>query len=231
MDSRVIVLFGVSRAGKDTIGGKLAPYFSSESRECLTGYAFADPVKKIAEILFGYPRSISCGPQDGRLKFSAYGRNGREIVQWIGTDVGREQVHPDVWVDYMARRIHEQSRVGPDDTYIITDGRFPNERDLFPERLQALGYTGEVFNILIVRPGLVPDLSHESEQYPWRMTEIGANGDVPFGMHAVLTNDLTPATDEAVAHLAEMIDDGLEPAAPVKNLIWRPGAFKKLEGE
>ena len=46
----------------------------------------------------------------------------REILQFVGTDLFRTQIDPDIWVKSVFRR-----KYGPDDVVIVADARFPNE--------------------------------------------------------------------------------------------------------
>jgi hypothetical protein len=60
----------------------------------------------------------------------------RHILQFVGTEVIREKVHPD-WHLQAAFSNRVLSRLNPEGTYCITDARFPNEftflRDKFAE--------------------------------------------------------------------------------------------------
>ena len=106
---------------------------------------FADLLKYICKTFFGW---------DGRKD-----KNGRELLQWIGTDVIRTQ-KPDFWVDFIADVLQCFERNW--DYVLIPDARFPNEID----RLRDAGF--DVIHLRVVRPGfdngLTPEqLSHPSE--------------------------------------------------------------------
>jgi hypothetical protein len=98
---------------------------------------FADPVKNIAKICFGWD-----GNKDDR---------GRKLLQIIGTDAGRAY-NPDIWVNAMKEKIAE---AGPGQTIVIDDLRFNNEAEL----VKGLG--GII--ILIKRDGYTSD-GHASEK-------------------------------------------------------------------
>jgi hypothetical protein len=73
----------------------------------------------------------------------------RGMLQRLGTEVGRDMLGADVWVDYAIRNI------GLEDRVIITDVRFPNEADA----IRAEG--GHIWRIW--RPGTTAINAHESE--------------------------------------------------------------------
>lgn len=74
----------------------------------------------------------------------------RRLLQRIGTDGGRRNIHQNVWVDATMARI--ASAAGP---VVITDVRFPNEVD-------ALRRAGGLL-IRIDRPGYGPVNGHSSD--------------------------------------------------------------------
>ena len=49
----------------------------------------------------------------------------REILQFVGTDLLRNQLDPDIWVESVFRQPWKE-----DDVVIIADARFPNEADI-----------------------------------------------------------------------------------------------------
>jgi ABC-type dipeptide/oligopeptide/nickel transport system ATPase component len=55
---------------------------------------------------------------------------GRRVLQFIGTDMFRERVHPDIWLYAMERRLPSE----PDVHVIIPDVRFENEGDWIRSR-------------------------------------------------------------------------------------------------
>lgn len=75
----------------------------------------------------------------------------RKIMQTLGTEWGRDMVHPDFWVATAERRMEQFDKV------VVTDLRFPNE-------LKFLRDAGAHI-VRVHRPALTPDLSHVSEQF------------------------------------------------------------------
>lgn len=101
-------------------------------------YTLADGLGLTHEQLYG----ASKGVVDDR-----YGCTPRHIMQTLGTEWGRELIHPDVWVRAMGRRIFSQP-------VVVADVRFPNEAML----VRNLGVLIHVEG----RGGI--DGDHESEQ-------------------------------------------------------------------
>lgn len=99
------------------------------------------------------------------------GVTGRHILRKLGTEFGRDLIHPDLWVMCSRNALRTVNPVANDDL------RFPNEFDLIKE----LG--GEAWRVTSERPGFVPpDASHASD---------GLLEGFPFDRH--LRNDGTLA--------------------------------------
>lgn len=126
---------------------------------CLAGLgavsvAFADPLYDALSTIFGvsvhelqYPE-VKNKPHD-----ALFGVTPRHALQTLGTEWGRQMIHPDLWVLLAERRIHKMMREFP--AVIVHDVRFDNEAKL----ITSLG--GEVWRI--TRPGLVEEDQHASE--------------------------------------------------------------------
>lgn len=146
----VYVLFGESGSGKDTAAGFI---------EDATKLRFAYGVKRAAMAITGMPEHVAFATdQAARLEWEWLGKTAREWLQLIGTEVGRS-LDPDIWI----HRTLEAIPRGPG-TYVICDGRFPNEAT----RPREIRPDVRFVNILIRRPGLKRDAkvsSHSSEQW------------------------------------------------------------------
>jgi hypothetical protein len=125
---RLIGLLGLIGSGK----GAASEYLVKQK-----GYSklsFADPVKDAASAIFGWDRSLLQGDTpESRIwretpdpfwsdimggKFTP-----RHALQQIGTEVGREYFHPDIWLESLRKRYNSLTRK----TAVIDDCRFPNE--------------------------------------------------------------------------------------------------------
>jgi len=89
----------------------------------------------------------------------------RKLLQLMGTDCGRDILHPNIWInalmaDYTPQRIVASDSIediskNPYPNWIITDVRFPNE-------VKAIEDRGGII-LRINRPGLKSTDNHESE--------------------------------------------------------------------
>lgn len=116
---RVVGLVGRARAGKDSVADAL----------CGMGWrrvSLAEPVKWLATDLFGLPPRAAWGRNgyDRERVLPEWGLSVREILQRLGTEVGRS-VHADVWVRYAARVVAALPPETPG--VVVSDVRFPNE--------------------------------------------------------------------------------------------------------
>lgn len=94
----------------------------------------------------------------------------RELLQRMGTEVGRNVIDPDLWVNLAVRDIERGGDV------VVSDVRFPNE-------VQAIRNRGGVV-ALVRRPGT----RDPSQAWRQHVSESALAGDVP---DAVLQNDGT----------------------------------------
>jgi len=129
----VILVSGVKNSGKNTFGD----FLQAALRKELTYWtgiapnismtAFADPIKVIAHDVLGFEHSVLWGTSDQKENTFAYGKSARHWLQWLGTEVFRDGVSPDIWVDATCRAIIEGTEDIGVKGWIITDCRFPNE--------------------------------------------------------------------------------------------------------
>lgn len=146
----IIGLSGYARAGKSTVADMLGPTYNQVS--------FAEPMRKILMVLD--PR-VDMDSSENRLtvdevvsfhgwtKAKSLYPEVRRLLQVLGTQVGREMLGEDFWVN-IAMRGHR-----PGDSVVFTDVRFPNEA----QAIVDIG--GEVWRIN--RPGIVAYNAHASE--------------------------------------------------------------------
>lgn len=136
----IIGITGLIGAGKDTIAGHLVENFGYER------YSWATPLKDMTAILFGWDRDMLEGttPEQRAERevldewWSAkIGRDWspRTALQYMGTEVMREALHPDIWVLAGMHRIAGKKNV------VISDMRFPNE----VKAVRELG--GKIWNV------------------------------------------------------------------------------------
>lgn len=155
----IIGLTGHAQSGKDTAGKYLVENhgftrigLADAVKDCL--YALNPRVPMFSDqdnYNGGFPLQAavnSCGWD------SCKNDNGeiRQLLQRMGTEVGRQIISETVWLDIASRKIKE---LGPSAKVVITDIRFPNEA----EWVRSLG--GKV--VRINRPGFGPVNDHASD--------------------------------------------------------------------
>lgn len=121
----LIALAGKARAGKDTVGRYIAQEYGFEH------YYFAKPLKDMLGAM-GFPEGQFQTTEQKEAVIAELGRSYRYLAQTLGTEWGREKVHPELWVRLAARRwmeVQDESALsscGPQGL-VITDCRFENE--------------------------------------------------------------------------------------------------------
>ena len=154
----IISLSGWATSGKDTVADILV-----ENRGFVK-YAWADTLRLAAEALdpivgvnedgswIRYTDALTTyGYNEAKALFPEF----RQVLQRIGTEVGRDLIGDNVWIDATIRRINRDrlltSRI------IITDTRFPNEA----EAVKSLSDDNLVVRVTRVHVG--PQSDHPSE--------------------------------------------------------------------
>jgi len=193
---RLCVLFaGNMGAGKDTAANMLADVCRDRNISNLR-MAFADPIKEIAVHLFGIPKETSYGTQQDKLDFHVYEKTARHWLQWIGTELGRQQVHEDIWVHrFVDRALSSDARV-----VIGSDCRFRNEMKLMRELLEG---EMRLLIVKIVNPRVPVNLEHQSESEIYNIPE----GDFDLALHNTkglsdLMGDIEDYADEVLGIVA-----------------------------
>jgi hypothetical protein len=127
----LIGLHGRARAGKDTVGSLLV-------RMGLDRVAFADPLKHML---------MAMGLDDYHFEGEAkerpifwLGKSPRQLLQTLGTEWGRELVHPEIWVRIAGGEIAASHLAGRG--VVVTDVRMQDEADY----IRRCG--GEIWHII-----------------------------------------------------------------------------------
>ena len=131
----IIGIAGKAQSGKNTVGRFFTAYGFEEK-------SFAYKVKQVASLLTGYPveafesEDIKSSYLDSEWNNADGDRmRVREMLQKIGTDCMRENLHENVWVNalFADYKPHKLSEYNPS-RWVITDVRFPNEVEAIKER-------------------------------------------------------------------------------------------------
>lgn len=138
---RVVCISGKAQHGKDTTANLLKEELESKDRKVLIAH-YADLLKYLCKTYFGWN-----GEKD---------EAGREILQYVGTDIIREQ-NPDYWV----RFLREFLSMFEDewDYVLIPDTRFPNEIDEMRRVME------DTIHVRVVRPNFESTLTPEQQQH------------------------------------------------------------------
>ena len=142
MTKQIIGICGWKSAGKDTIGNWLT------ENKGFTKDSFAKSLKNITAALFGWDRKLLEGdtPESRQWRETPDhwweqhldwpNHKGSKIsprftprfaLQYLGTEIFRDCLHPDIWVLSLKRRLLNKDKV------VITDCRFVNELQMIKE--------------------------------------------------------------------------------------------------
>jgi hypothetical protein len=152
-----IGLTGFAQSGKDTTAQVLAEY----------GYKRASFADILREAVYRLNPWITIGPnerwpkafrlqeivdEEGWDEAKKRHPEIRRLLQVMGTEVGRELIHANVWVDALLDSLE------PGERYVFTDVRFPNEAIGIH---QYFDHDVEIWRV--VRPGVQAVNDHSSE--------------------------------------------------------------------
>lgn len=115
---KIIGIHGVARSGKDTIGEFLHKYIHSSE---IT--SFAKPIKRMLNVGLNIP-DVWLHSNIKDQVIDGFDCTPRHMMQTLGTEWGRELIHPDIWVIALHELIKNTNKI-----YIIPDVRFQNEAD------------------------------------------------------------------------------------------------------
>lgn len=146
----IIGISGYSQSGKDTLGmaiQTISPQWQIKK--------FAGKLKTIASLLTGVSPELFESQEFKNWKMgeewndNGYTMTYREFLQTLGTEAIRDSIHPNAWVNAL------MADYTPDDHWVVTDVRFPNEANAIKE-------VGGVI-VRINRPSKPPVNKHLSE--------------------------------------------------------------------
>lgn len=116
---QIIGFTGPAGSGKDTCADYLIKHYG------FLKYSFAGPLKAMLEAL-----GLPAAEYESRLAKEAiipdFGVSYRKMAQTLGTEWGRDIIHPDLWVIAAGKRLQQLSKAGCRGV-VISDCRFPNE--------------------------------------------------------------------------------------------------------
>lgn len=129
----IVGVLGFIGSGKGTVGEIL-------TEQGFMTISFGSAVKDVAATLFGWERILLEGDTEFSRQFreqpdSYWSREfgfeftPRKALQLIGTEVGRDIFHTDLWVIKAKKQMHNLMSMGIEN-FVITDVRFANEMNM-----------------------------------------------------------------------------------------------------
>lgn len=118
---QIIGITGKAGSGKDTAGDFL------RSSGMYTKMAFADPIRRGISAIFNLYREQLEHPAKEQ-PLPKIGKSPRQLMQTLGTEWGRNLVHPDLWLILAGTTI--QKSLAETEYVVITDVRFENEAQM-----------------------------------------------------------------------------------------------------
>ena len=140
---RVLGFAGLKGAGKSTAAKAITNGILLAAHNCYE-VNFADPLKNMLRALSLGGAELNGDAKEIALEWLDV--TPRRLMQTLGTEWGRELIHPDLWAQLWERRTHEVLHGSPFNIVVVADVRFPNEL----EAVHRLG--GKV--AWVDRPGL-----------------------------------------------------------------------------
>jgi len=194
----VIGIIGKKQSGKDTFADLFREILAAQQGgpvHRVGVYHLADPIKQACRILFRLTEgqlhdNIRKETPDDRWG----GRTPRQLFQWLGTDVFRNQFDPSFWLTHARYSIYERLDVEPCDVLLVPDVRFRNEAELirsFPRHMLVRIVRGE--DTPAVQPQHISESELETIPADWihvRIENRGSKNDFKNDIETVVVRNL-----------------------------------------
>lgn len=141
-NTRIFLLAGKARSGKDTVAKIITDYYEKRNKKVVT-FGFADYIKNYCQKISGWDGSDETKP--------------RELMQKVGTDIVRNKINEDFFINRICEDILVYKYFF--DVIIISGGRFPNELDIPKARFDG------VTVIKMERPNFDNNLTNTQKQH------------------------------------------------------------------
>lgn len=177
-DIILIGLTGRAGSGKDTAANHLCNQYG------FVRASFAEPLKAMLEAMLEHAGLDHIWLHEPAFKnhpISGLGVSGRQLMQTLGTEWGREMVDTDLWVNLLDRHLGISAGHAVHDRIVITDVRMPNEA------AWVKAHGGQLLRL--VRDHATPVRAHESESYADTLPAdcaIYNSGSGFLGLHSML---------------------------------------------
>lgn len=202
----LVLLAGRKGAGKDSAALAL-----QNGPHTYAAVAFADPLKEVAQILFGFSHAQLHQPDLKERVDLRHGLSPREVLQKLGTEVLRERLpevlplRESIFISVARRRIREL--LNQHVPVVVTDVRFDDEADM------ALGLGGVLISI-----------QRSSEEPPPVGPVHASERGLRIMPHAILVNDGTLEQLQQALVLI-LLKLGPRPLVPITPLTLRASSI------
>lgn len=143
---RLIGITGKAGSGKSTTANWL------KSHHHFMEQSFAEPIREMLVTMLG-ESTWEIALETKEEPISSIGKSPRELMQTLGTDWGRQMVHPDIWVNSAEEVLDLHLDRGA--SVVFSDVRFENEADFIRRQGGCIWH--------LSRTGAGTPHSHESE--------------------------------------------------------------------
>lgn len=112
-ETKIFLLAGSARTGKDTVAQAIVNYYEKKGKKVVR-FGFSDYIKNYAMKIINWDGNDETKP--------------RELLQTIGTDIVREKINKDFFINRVCEDIMVYKYFF--DVIVISGARFPNELDI-----------------------------------------------------------------------------------------------------
>lgn len=144
---------GKAQSGKDYIAEKLKQELENQGKTVLK-LAYADELKRYLSVLLNISIDDVNKYKLSEEPFTKNGLSVRDLLQRLGTEIFRNEVNEEYWINVVAKKIKNSNY----DYYIVTDCRFMNELSL------AYCFASRWTVVKVVNRDCIKSSQHESEQ-------------------------------------------------------------------
>jgi hypothetical protein len=177
--TKIYAIVGRKTAGKDTLAAIIKNRLMEHGGKTVWFKSFAGPMKATLVTLCGFPDITYFNDQDKKERlWPAFcdTHTPRQLMEWFGTDVIRQQFGKDFWVRRLIADV--EATAGENDVVIITDARFTNEVALLHAKY------GEDLTVVYVdaeeRLGPLPPGASAPEAAVAETLEFLRGGEIPY---------------------------------------------------
>lgn len=123
----IIIISGKQGSGKDTLSNALKEQIEQRLKRKVFQHKFAKTIYEIHDTTLGILKKYGVNVEKDK-----YG----DLLQYLGTEFGRNNFGTDVWCAITKYLIQSDLASHPNSVCIVSDCRFENEFDFFPEALR-----------------------------------------------------------------------------------------------